>query len=541
MVPTIPDGANEAFFSFGIAPWDGQNTILAIITYIAYWGRTTYGTAFFFLDTVCGGLFVFCWLVFLRYYLENRGWQWILGIAGLTAPFLLNFYGHIEINAPVYLFNLIWLITALIYLRTHNTRWLWVLIPLLVVCIKLHAVAVLFIPVCLLTFLYHYCRNRQWFERLFTWKMIGLFLLVPIYALGAFAYFFVFEDYNDPRHLQFTAMEYDRLFLPLVSPEPPLEKYNLLSFNHIFDYFSVMLLWSPVALFLIIVSVLYYRKMLKWNAPPVIISGVSLLLFASLFFVTNPLLSMQMDWDLFCFPAPVFLLFSVVIIEQLQHSNLSRNVAAGCLALALLSIPTFVVNASKPMISNRLESLGVRIFQTYYEWTTRTINYALSLEDSNKSLYLSRKRNVIDKLEPHATPGKDYEYARLLVSAGNDALRLEKNSTAALAYFEQANFYYPNEKTTVLKLMEVNFRLKDFQKAYPYGLKLLDLRYPSEQHALRIVTHIALEAEMYAKAQKHTLDSSKRWPKDEMMAHLNQRLVSGTNLDELKSLFTTGE
>ena len=36
--PTIPDGANKAFFSFRVAPWDGQITILDIITYIAYFG-----------------------------------------------------------------------------------------------------------------------------------------------------------------------------------------------------------------------------------------------------------------------------------------------------------------------------------------------------------------------------------------------------------------------------------------------------------------------------------------------------------------------
>jgi hypothetical protein len=32
-----------------------------------------------------------------------------------------------------------------------------------------------------------------------------------------------------------------------------------------------------------------------------------------------------------------------------------------------------------------------------------------------------------------------------------------------------------------------------------------------------------------------------RWSKDEMMAHLNQHLMNGTNLSELKSLFATGE
>ena len=452
---------------------------------------------------------------------------------------MLNFCGHIEINAPVYLFNLLWMIAALIYLRTQNVFLLWTLIPLLLICMKLHPVALLFTPACLLLFINHYLGCKNWGQQWFVWKRIILFPLFPIYIAGAIAYFFVFKDYNDPRHLQFTAMEYDRLFLPLVSPEPPLDKYNMLSFNHCFDYFGVLLIWSPVAFFILVVIALCDRKKIQWNTPSVIITGISLILFASLFFVTNPLLSMQMDWDLFSFPAPLFLIFTVVLVEQLQHTSLHRKLIGGCLALSLLSIPAFVVHASKPMMSQHLESIGVRIFKTYYEWSTRTFTYALSL-DTDKSSFLTRKRNLLEKLEPHAPPGKDYEYARLLIAAGQYELRNEKNYKAALEYFEKAYFYYPNEKDNLLKLMETHFRRGNFAKAYQYGSKLVELKHPNEQKALRIVIHCALEAERYTEALNHTKEYLKYWPKDEIINHIHQRLVNGANLHELKSLFAKG-
>ena len=46
---------------------------------------------------------------------------------------------------------------------------------------------------------------------------------------------------------------------------------------------------------------------------------------------------------------------------------------------------------------------------------------------------------------------------------------------------------------------------------------------------------------MYAKAQNHVKKYLDIWPKDEMMVHLYQPLISGTKLHELKSLFTKGD
>ena len=166
---------------------------------------------------------------------------------------------------------------------------------------------------------------------------------------------------------------------------------------------------------------------------------MSLLLFASLFFVTNPLLSMQMDWDLFSCPGPVLLVFVVVLAGQLPGRVWVRKVFPPCVGLALLCMPVFIVHASVPMLSARLESVGVRMFKTYYEWSARTLTYALSLSASDSKEFVERRDRVLTNLEPYALPNRDYEYARLLSAAGEHELRVAKDYRAAAVFFERAS------------------------------------------------------------------------------------------------------
>ena len=69
----------------------------------------------------------------------------------------------------------------------------------------------------------------------------------------------MFKDYNDPRTLT-DFKDIDRLFLPVFSPEPPLDRYNLFSLNHILDYLNMMLMWSPAALFLIAYAFIFKKQ-----------------------------------------------------------------------------------------------------------------------------------------------------------------------------------------------------------------------------------------------------------------------------------------
>jgi len=536
----IPQQAMDEFFSFKLSPWAGQNTVMSLVTFISYFGGVDYHLAFVLLDLFFGVLFIISWLYFVRNRLRNRIWKIVMGLAGLSAPFILNFYGHIEINAPALLFNLLWLISMLSYLKRRTVFRLWGLLLLLLVCIKFHPVALLFAPAMLLLFVQYFYPDFVQRIKLFSWKRISILILTPIFFAGMLVYFFVFKDHADTRQLQDTAMEYDRLFLPLLSPDPPLDNYNMLSFNHIFDYFGEMLLWSPVILFLIVIVILFYREKIEWKQPEVLLTGLSLILFGALFFVVNPLLSMQMDWDLFAMPGPVFLVFGLVLVSQIENEKISPLLTGGSISMVILSIPFFMVHASTNQLSHRLESAGIRIYKTYYEWSNQTIRFALDIAEEDNLTIRKRKRNVLAKLEPYAIPGKDYEYARLLVSEGEQVLRDDQDYIKALEIFDKVNYYYPLLKNNVLYQLEAHFLLKQMDKAYEYGLQLIELKHPDERTATRITIHSALEAGFYDEAFKHSGVYVNKWGTGDVIGEVYFRLQQQDKIEELKFLFNRG-
>ena len=542
-VNEIPPLTNDAFFSYSLSPWEGHTTILAIVTYIAYFSGITYGNAFLWLDVICGSLFVLLWLSFIRYYLKLAMWRLIMGLAGITAPFMLIYFGHIESYAPVFLFFLGWLTLAMAYLKTKNARFLWGLIPLLLICIKLHPVALLFAPAWLLLLLNHYAEKISWSERVLSLRGIAGWILLPIFTAGAVLYFFVFEDYKDPRHLNEMAMEFDHLFLPILSPEPPLDKYNLLSANHIFDYLSEWLLWSPVALFVMWALILLPSKM-SWSNMSVKITGLTLILFASLFFMINPLLSMPIDWDLMAIPAPVLLVLVVALVGEMPEKRLAYRLWPSCLGLVLLSIPLFVVHVNSHMHTHRLESVGVRMYQSYYEWSSKVLQIALDMPTyPSREAYEERKQQLLDKLKPYAIPEKDFEYARLLINEGRYYLRQAKNYPLALAILKEAEGYFPMEKNGLLYLMEVNFLLKKYAEAFTYSQKLIQIQYPDEKKSLAMAIQCALEAGEYEEAGNIAGFYINKWGEqdNQTITRVLNGLSSGENIEELKELFAQPE
>ncbi len=535
----IPQIVLDNFFNYKLSPWAGQNTVMSLVTFISYYGEINYQQAFVLIDLIFGILFVLMWLYFIRDYLKSQSSKIIMALAGLTAPFLLNYYGHIEINAPALFFNLFWLVLLLSYLKNKSRTKLLALVLLLLVCIKFHAIALLFLPAMLLVFLLHYFPGFSQKNKLLSWKKVSFFILTPILIIGMIVYFFVFKDHVDSRQLQDTAMEYDRLFLPLLSPAPPLDNYNMLSFNHIFDYFSEMLLWSPVVLFLIVTIILCFRNKIDWNQPELLVTGLTLILFGALFFVVNPLLSMQMDWDLFSMPGPVFLVFGVVLINQIELEKLSPILTGMSLSFVIMTIPFFMVHASANSLSNRLESAGIRIFKTYYEWADQTIQFAFDISEEDNATIRKRRQNVLNELAPYTIPGKDYEYARILAREAEQILRVDKDYTKALEICDKVNSYNPYHKNNILYQLEAHFLLNQMELAYQYSLRLIELKHPSNEKARRIAIHTALEAELYEEALFHSTEYLKQGS-DEIVSEVYNRLQQGNKIEEIKFLFNRG-
>lgn len=532
LVPEIPKGTDEALFHFGIAPWDGQRTILSLVTYLAYFIGWNYHDTFLLFDAFFGLLFMATWFYFIQKHISNGTWKLLLTITGVTAPILLNFFGHIEINAPVYWANLTWIVLAINYSKTPTLKGLIGLLAFLLIAIKLHPVALLFTPALLLLIVTNYVPQFS-----FSWKRIGAFILTPIFVMGAMAYFFIFKDHVDERELATTAMEYDRLFLPLFSPPAPLDKYNMLSFNHIFDYFSEMLLWSPIAVFLVAVILIFYRKKISWEAIEVKISAITLILFGALFFVTNPLLTMQMDWDLFAFPAPILLVFLVMLVKQLEGSDLLKQAWSFVLALGIISIATFMVHFNAETLSYRLESVSKRIYHTYYEWSALTIRNSLGLLWEDRELQLNRKDEFLSELYPFAVEGNDREYGAMWYQEGKHFFNVEKNYVKSLQYFEMAEKYAPEDDKINQYLMKTYFVMGNPKEAYLRSLKLVTSEYPSLQLAIMSAIECALEAEDYANAKKHCQFFVANWDEPRFIHEIHSDLQDDINKGRLKSLF----
>jgi hypothetical protein len=535
-ITKVSQVAYNDLFSFGLNPWDGQKTIVAFITYLAYFTGETVYTCFLYFDAFFGFCFMLTWLTFVNTNLKDGVWKFILTLTACFAPFLLNFYGHLEINAIVLWINLFWLALLVRYFKNKDSKTLWLLLLILVFSLKIHAIALLFAPVWIFLCVSHYLKPSNP-SHLISWRKVTYFVLAPVFTLGTILYFFVFKDYNDSRNLAYTVKEYDHLFLPILSPEAPLDKYNLFSFNHIFDYFSELLLWSPIALFIIVVLVISLRKKINWHREELIVTSSIFIIFVSFFFVLNPLLSMQMDWDLFTFPAPILLVFIVLLVKQIQEESIKYKVLPISMAIALLTLPFFVVHFSKLDLSLKLQSLGVRIYRTYYDWSSQTIHNGLILLSENRSYQFERKNVILYKLGEDAVVGNDREYGLLWSKEGAYLLDYEKDPAKAYVYLEKGLTYSPGDNYAKLLLLESCLLLDQNEQAYELSLQLNQVKYPDEQTASITRIQTALYAEKFKKALQHSSDHLIQWRNDTVMQRINTRLRNNDRVGELEKIF----
>ena len=529
---SIPQGAHDNFFQFSLDPWAGQNTTYSLITYIAYYCNVSYKTAYYIFNTLFGGAFIFTWVYFIFNYIENKGWQFILIISGITAPFLLNFFGHYEVYAIVLFLTLSWMILALYQIKTKSKLYLGLLFPLLLLCVKFHAISLLLFPAWLALIWIQYKPNS------FTWGRLLTFIITPIYIAGTLLYFFYFKDYNDSRSLHNnTAMAFDHVFLPLVPPEAPLDQYHVLSSAHIFDFFAEGLIWSTVALFIICCLLFVYRKSLQFSTPEFKIAVLTLLLYASIFFMINPLLSMPMDWDLFSIPAPLLLIVLVVLIKPISHKISPKPLIYPVLIIGLLNLPVFITHTSDKSIALRLEQLSIRIYSTYYEWSALNLDRAMRLDNPMNDKRNRRSKEIIQQLKPHARPKIDREFAKILIDQGRYHLRTTHNYQEALLLFETSKRYFNNPNASLLAI-ETHFNLNNYNEAYTIAQSLITASYPSSSKAIRIGIHCALEAEKYNDALRLCNRYLKVTPNDTTITTIKHRLENNDNIATLKSVFS---
>ncbi|HAP70519.1 MAG TPA: hypothetical protein DCR04_12485 [Flavobacteriales bacterium] len=523
----------STLFGFSLDAWSGQKTMEALVSLISNYNQITIGEAFKLIDLVCGVGFSFFWIYFLTQQFNNLFLIVTLSIIGLTAPFMLSFFGRVEIYPPALLFLLMWALVLIKYLKSKNLTWLILLIALNILCIKAHPMAVLLLPSTIFLIA---AKISQSVQSKLNWPNTLRYVFIPIALVGSVVYFFVFEDHIDDRSLQQNTMQYDHLFLPLFSPDAPLDRYNVLSFNHIWDFLNLIFLWSPAAIFIILTGVLIGKTRSIFDKPEFILIAVPFILFSVLLFVINPILSMPMDWDLYSLPAPFLLILSVLVLGSLK-SNLAGQLLPPALAIAVLGSSFIVMHGSKSEIANRLESVAIRVNKTYYEWTMNIIERADSITGLTPD-EIYRNREKLDAImRPNARIGIDREFAELLREQAKYRYKVEKDFDSARKIMKEAVLYDSIGGNNQMTLMEINFLEGNMKQAYLHSTKLLQLKHPSEEQALKMAIHCALEANLFQEALIHSNDYLKTWG-DPLVSEVKERIINGNNPQELRFLFS---
>lgn len=565
-------------FSLDFEPGQGRRTLLRIMAIVSHFTHLTYREAYLWLGTICGFAYVLSWLLFARTWLHGTANRWLGVILALGTPMVQVYCGHIESYGLVFLLLSWWVMALLTYInsgvrnddtnrevekgrkRVFGSGWLLVLLWLL--GLRFHSFFLLMLPVVGLAMLGKFVRSGSAWAKLLTIKGMLLGVLLPLSGLGLLAYFFVFKDHADPRDLD-DIENIQRLFLPIVPPEPPLDRYHLFSGWHLFDYLNMVLFWSLPAWLLILVSV--FRKRIKIedqtptsdsfqgesfqgeSAPQTepklrtqTKSGakaqilLALLLMAGMLFMMNPLFSMPFDWDLFCICVPLLVGLGFVLLKDHQ---VQKNLVFAALGLSLFTLPVLLVNANETTQSHRIESAGKHVFKSYYLHSARFILFSLNFPQVPPKEHLKREEQIMAELKPYALDGKDSQYNEMLVNCANIANRLVNDPKKGIHYYLEAEKYGPMRARDAYNMMSAHLQLGEYREAQARAQLLLTVNYPSRGEALLSMVLTSLEAVDYPTAAKHATILLKENPKIPKMAEIIRRIQENDRVEGLVELF----
>lgn len=531
IVLELPEGIWNDLATFKLVSGNGRWGVFHVYTLIAYALELTYKDVFIWAGVVCGAAFVFTWLRFVKSRISNPVWKIALSIAGVISPFYLIFFGHIETYAPLYLILPWYFILLAKQIETKNPYLFIPLLILLVVGIRFHNLMNLFIPTLLLAGLNQLYSESVWFQKVTTFKGIFVWLLMPIAIAGLILYFFILGDHNDPRSLEGDVPDIERMFLPIISPDPPLDKYNLQSWNHISDFINSLLHWAPALLFLVgVVLVLYRKRLTHSTVTNIILFG--LLVLVAFLFMFNPLMSMPFDWDLFVFPTPVLMVLAVLLVQNIQHEPIGVNLIPATLSIAILCVPLYMVNASRDMLSYRVESVGVHMYKTYYAHSSMRLLQAIGMIPDDLELYMKRKHELLSKLEPYAQPGIDKKYAELLTDDAIVKWRSYDQPEEAKDDFLRALYYYPEYPDNWYNLFMLNLSLGKPEIANEYLTRLATVE---EYNAIMpyLKMHVAFELGNYNEALEHYENVRIVFGEDTTIEEIIMRLQANEPIDDL--------
>lgn len=530
-ISSFDEKITDSIFGFSLDAWAGQKTVLAIVRWMSHGLQIKQLEAFRLMDLICGMSFAFLWSWHILRTRPSIMRYLTLLAAGLCSPFVFMFFGHAEIYAPTLLLILIWSIVILRFMEAPGLISSIAIWMVTAVAIKLHPISILLIPPTLILFV------SKWLAKgTVNWKTVTWFIFIPILMIGFATYFFVFQDHVDDRNMRTLTLQYDHLFLPLIPPKPPLDKYHLFSWTHLFDIVNVALLSSPAAMFL------FSGSIPKWildgtiRKPEFIAIAIPLILYSLLLFAVNPLLSLPMDWDLFSIPVVfVLVLFSLESNEKSSQAFSTQKLHLGLL-IAITSFSFVLMHRHRQPIADRLVSVGTHVYRTYYEWATDIYNQAFKISEKSDTELSKERELLIAKLSPCAQVGADIEFSRLLKDQGAFCIR-NHQETEGLNLLTKALTYDPQNYNAGKLMVEGLYRINRFADAYLWSLKLLDFNDVEKESAIRISIHCALKSNLRAEAESQTQRFLMINPHDPTILEIRQLLQSGQSALEIADLF----
>lgn len=516
-------------------PKIGSGSFYAFVNMTAWLTGKSGIESLYLLEVILVALFTWIWTRWVLRKIDQPLWQIAMVAAGLCSPVFLIFTGHFE----TYAFSITAILGYLSMLDKHfcnpSLRSLLGLVVLWLVCLKFHFISHLLLPSLGLAALWLWGKEKNWVQRLLTWKYALRYLLLPGFVGLLLIYLIPFGGWNISRSFTIDTLN-EAFFLPVVGPDPPpLDRYNLFSFVHLLDFANMIFLWAPGALFLGLGLLFTRKKTIQWESPVLIAFVASMLVFGTVFFLLNPLLTMPVDWDLLSLPAPVFMGLVLVMLGQVEERQRVQFVALDGLGIVLLGWMFWWLHLSPEAIGDRYINTGKWGFKTYWVGTSTQVLQGLRLQPDRK-VQFKRFEQALAELEPYAHPGDDVEYAGLLLAKGEMHFR-DQAFDKAREMFELSHTYHAQLLSLPYFLVTSLFMEKQFSEAAKHCPELVRQGYPSQGKAWRMAIHTCIEAGNAEAALEYAVLLARDEPEDSFNNKVVKALRNGKSTSEMRSWF----
>lgn len=415
-------------------------------------------------SSVCGGLFVMLFPYAVLTFRGSPAWKLLLLVAGFTCGANQLFFGHVEDYTLIYLFIMLFLILAWKSFDGHNT--LPLLATVFLIGTRLHSGMVLFLPALTYLFVHSKSHTKPRLKNLIRPRTI-LFAIGLTLVAGTAAYFFYFKA--DHMLVGDRKERGDKVFLPLVNAFLPPHNYTLQSPSHLSDIVQEMLLTvSPGAVILLCLGLAFFKQV-RWNNPRTIFFGISAFYFALFDATVNPLLTPERDWDLLSLAAAPVIFFAISLsrdwFDHPREPSFPRVAVGISIALGLLSCTIFYVNSDPGPAGQRLRSLGVWAFNSYYLGSAYLLNVG-SRYLPDRSAEIDERIRILKKLDASKS-NPDLELGFLTHKLA-DALYLDGRYTEAGRYYSKSLREDPYNASAIKALTGVSLQTGDVDAAAGY-------------------------------------------------------------------------